>query len=150
MEQKRKIIPPIYALLALGAMATLHSYWPVRRFLTLPYSLVGGLWIALGLVLIGSAMGGFRRAGTPVIPFEPSTALVTSGIYRYTRNPMYLGLTMVLIGCALLFGSLGALLPIPVFLLIIEFRFVRGEERFLEEIFGDTYLEYKRRVRRWL
>lgn len=150
MEQKRKIIPPIYALLALGAMALLHSYWPLRQLLVPPYSLVGGLWIALGLTLIGFAMGGFKRAGTPVIPFERSTALVTDGIYRYTRNPMYLGLTLVLLGAALLFGSLGALLPVPVFLLIVRQRFVLGEERFLEDIFGAEYLAYKQRVRRWL
>lgn len=150
MEQKRKIIPPIYALLALGAMALLHSYWPLRQLLVLPYSLVGGLWIALGLTLIGIAMGGFKRAGTPVIPFERSTALVTDGIYRHTRNPMYLGLTLLLLGAALLFGSVGALLPVPVFLLIVRQRFVLGEERFLEDIFGAEYLAYKQRVRRWL
>jgi protein-S-isoprenylcysteine O-methyltransferase Ste14 len=150
MEQKRKIIPPVYALLTLGAMTLLHCYWPIKRILTLPYSLVGGLWIALGLTLIGFAMGGFKRAGTPVIPFEPSTALVTTGVYRYTRNPMYLGLTMVLIGSALLFGSVGALLPIPVFVLIVRQRFILGEERFLEEIFGAEYLAYRERVRRWL
>jgi protein-S-isoprenylcysteine O-methyltransferase Ste14 len=85
-----------------------------------------------------------------VVPFERSTALVTDGLFRYTRNPMYLGLTLVLAGVALLLGSLGAWLPIPVFVAIIQVNFIAGEERFLTELFGEEYLVYKQRTRRWL
>jgi protein-S-isoprenylcysteine O-methyltransferase Ste14 len=75
---------------------------------------------------------------------------VTGGLYRYTRNPMYLGMVSVLIGAALLFGTLSAWLPIPVFVWIIHNNFIRVEERFLEGIFGGQYLQYKNKVRRWL
>jgi protein-S-isoprenylcysteine O-methyltransferase Ste14 len=150
MEQKRKIIPPVYFLLSLLAMTALHFWLPIARIVPVPWSYGGGILLILGIALAAIASGLFKRAGTPVIPFEPSTALVTSGPYRFTRNPMYLGLVLILVGAATLFGTLGAFLPIPVFVWIIQTRFIVGEEHFLEEIFGEQYLAYKGRVRRWL
>jgi protein-S-isoprenylcysteine O-methyltransferase Ste14 len=76
--------------------------------------------------------------------------LVTSGWYRITRNPMYLGMVVVLCGVALMAGSVGAWLPLPAFIAVIHYRFIRGEERFLEEIFGQPYRDYRARVRRWI
>jgi protein-S-isoprenylcysteine O-methyltransferase Ste14 len=108
------------------------------------------LFIVAGLAIAPIAALAFNRAGTPVIPFEPPTALLTGGLYRYTRNPMYLGMVSVLIGFALLSGSLGAGLPIPIFIWVIRKHFILGEERFLEEIFGASYKIYKSKVRRWL
>jgi protein-S-isoprenylcysteine O-methyltransferase Ste14 len=84
------------------------------------------------------------------VPFTQSTALVTGGIYRWTRNPMYLGMMSGLIGLAVLLGTLSAFLPIPLFVWQIRRKFVLPEEAFLEGIFGGRYLEYKARVRRWL
>ena len=92
----------------------------------------------------------FRGVGTGIVPFDPATALVTGGLYRYTRNPMYLGMVLLLVGVAIALGSLGAWLPIPVFVWIIQARFIVGEERFLEQTFGESYVAYKRGVRRWL
>jgi len=92
----------------------------------------------------------FRRAGTPVIPFERSTALVTGGLYRVTRNPMSLGMLLILLGVAVLLGTVSPLCAIPVFLWAIQRNFIAGEERFLEALFGEAYLSYKQRVRRWL
>jgi protein-S-isoprenylcysteine O-methyltransferase Ste14 len=150
MEQKRRILPPVYLLLALTAMTALHCFAPLLRLIAPPWSLAGLPFIAAGVTIAAAAAFSFRRAGTPVIPFEPSTALVTAGLYRFTRNPMYLGMVSVLIGAALLFGSLGAWLPVPAFILIIRNNFILGEERFLEEIFGQQYRDYKSRVGRWL
>jgi protein-S-isoprenylcysteine O-methyltransferase Ste14 len=76
--------------------------------------------------------------------------LVVGGFYRYTRNPMYLGMVTALLGVAILLGTLSAFLPIPIFVWIIQKQFIEGEERFLEEIFGGQYLAYKGKVRRWL
>jgi protein-S-isoprenylcysteine O-methyltransferase Ste14 len=150
MEQKRKIIPPVYFLLSLIAMAGLHFLAPIARVIPQPWSYVGGALVVLGIALTAIAAGSFRRAGTPVVPFEISTALVTTGLYRLTRNPMYLGLALALVGVAVLIGTLSPFLPIPVFVWIIQAQFIRGEERFLEEIFGAGYLAYKSRVRRWI
>lgn len=150
MEKKRKILPPVYLLLSLAAMAGLHYFAPLLRLIAPPWSAAGLGLIVAGVIIAAVAAFSFHRAGTPVIPFEPSTALVTGGMFRYTRNPMYLGMVFVLIGAALLFGSLSVWLPVPVFILIIRNNFILGEERFLEEIFGKQYTDYKNKVGRWL
>jgi protein-S-isoprenylcysteine O-methyltransferase Ste14 len=128
----------------------LHLLLPIAHVIPAPYSYAGAVLMVVGIVVTVTGARTFRKAGTPVTPFEPSTALVMHGLYRYTRNPMYLGLVTTLIGAAVLFGSLGPWIPIPFFIWIIQARFILGEERFLESIFGGQYLEYKRNVRRWL
>ena len=150
MERKRKIIPPVWLLLTLMAMVALHFALPVVRLIPAPYRDAGWLAVIAGVAVSAIAASAFRRAGTPVVPFERSTALVTDGLFRYTRNPMYLGLVLVLLGVAVALGTLGAFLPIPVFVWIIRKWFIEGEERFLTEIFGEEYRAYQRRVRRWL
>lgn len=150
MEGKRRIVPPVYLTLTVIVMALLHFLAPGARLIPPPYNFIGLVPIVLGFVMAGIAAGAFARAGTPIVPFERSTALVTDGIYRATRNPMYLGMILVLIGTGVLLGTATPWLPVPVFIWIIQTRFVRGEERFLEELFGEEYLAYKRRVRRWL
>src|SRR5271169_4198418 len=92
MEQQRRIVPPVYFLVSLVAMAALDRWCPVAQVLGPPASYVGAALIVLGTAIAASAAAAFKRAGTPVIPFKRSTALVTTGLYRFTRNPMYLGL----------------------------------------------------------
>ena len=150
MEQKRKVLPPVYLLMTLLSMTTLHWLLPTARIIRPPYMYFGIPVIALAFVVGGNAFRGFIKAGTPVIPFERSTVLVTSGSFRFTRNPMYLGMVLILLGVAILFGTLGPFLPIPFFIWVIQTRFIVGEERFLSELFGEQFLAYKRRVRRWL
>jgi protein-S-isoprenylcysteine O-methyltransferase Ste14 len=150
MEQKRKILPPVWLLLGLVLASALHYFMPIVRLVSPPWSYAGAILIVVGILMSAVGARSFRKAGTPVVPFEQSTALVDGGLYRFTRNPMYLGLTICLLGAGVLFGTLGALLPVPLFVWLIQSRFIVGEERFLEEIFGEQYLAYKRRVRRWL
>jgi protein-S-isoprenylcysteine O-methyltransferase Ste14 len=150
MEQKRKVIPPVYFLLALVFMAALHWVLPVGRLLAPPLTYLGIPLILAGMWLGGHAFRGFSKVGTPVVPFERSTALVTSGSYRFTRNPMYVGMVMILAGIAAMLGTFGPWLPIPFFIWILRAKFIVGEERFLEELFGQQYIAYKNRVRRWL
>jgi len=150
VEQQRKIVPPIYFLCALILMVALHRFLPVTRLIAPPFTYAGVLLVMLGLGMALVAARAFNVAGTPVVPFVESKVLVTGGLYRITRNPMYLGLVLVLLGVWVLFGTLSPVVPIPIFALIIDRNFVHGEERFLEEIFGEPYREYRRRVRRWL
>jgi protein-S-isoprenylcysteine O-methyltransferase Ste14 len=146
----RKLVPPAWLLLTLLAMTALHVLLPVDRLVPAPWHWTGLLLVAAGLTVMVQGAGLFRRAGTPLRPFQRSTSLVTHGIYRYTRNPMYLGMVVLLIGAAVLFASLSVWLPVLLFFLIIEHGFVRAEEPFLEELFGDEYRRYRERVRRWL
>jgi len=147
---KRFIYPPVWLLLGLIAIFTLNETYPGFRFTSLAGQLGGGLLILVGLLLLVSANGLFVRAGTDVIPFRNVSALVTNGIYRYTRNPMYLGMAAVLLGCAVTVGATLAL-PVPlVFAIILEYRFIRPEEQMLRRLFPEEYPAYCARVRRWL
>jgi protein-S-isoprenylcysteine O-methyltransferase Ste14 len=150
MGWARRIIPPLWLLLALLAAAALHRWLPIAHVLQPPVTRLGLAFLVAGVALAFSGVGAFHRARTPIIPFERSTTLVTAGVYRFTRNPMYLGLVLILSGTALLLGSIGAFVPLPLFIWIIHAGYIRAEERFLEEIFGSEYVQYKSAVHRWL
>ena len=147
---KRIIYPPVWLLIGLIAIFTLNESWPVLRFTSLAGQLAGGLIILVGLVLLVMANGLFVRAGTNVIPFREVSSLVTRGIYRYTRNPMYLGMALVLLGCAVTVGAASALAVPVLFMVIIELRFIRPEEHMLQGLFPQEYPAYCTRVRRWI
>lgn len=110
----------------------------------------GGAFIFAGLVVSFAGVGIFLRRGTAIIPFKPATCLVASGIYRWTRNPMYLGLALIYAGVTTLFNSLPALVLLPPVLAIIQIQVIAKEEAYLERAFGNDYLAYKDRVRRWI
>jgi protein-S-isoprenylcysteine O-methyltransferase Ste14 len=131
-------------------MTGLHWYFPSIRLLEAPYRYVGAIVIVLSIGLMLWAARLFNRADAGIIPFTPATSLVVVGPYRFTRNPMYLGMAGTLLGVALLFGTLAPLMVIPVFVALVEWRFIRAEEAMLAATFGDAYTQYKSRVRRWV
>lgn len=147
---KRIIYPPIWLLLGLIAIFALNELYPGLRFTSLAGQLAGGVLILLGLLLLVSANGLFVRAGTDIIPFRNVSALITDGVYRYSRNPMYLGMFAVLLGCAVTVGASTALVVPLLFALVVEIRFIRPEEDMLRQLFPDEYPAYCARVRRWL
>lgn len=149
-EYPRQPVPPVYLLLTLIAMVALHWFVPIVSLVPAPYRYGGIALIVAGFAVSAPAAGLFRKLGTPLKPFEESTVVVTSGMFRFTRNPMYLGMVVGLLGIAILLGSLAAFLPVPMFVAIIHFQFIVHEERFMEELFGAEYLAYKRKVRRWI
>ncbi|MDQ2666093.1 MAG: isoprenylcysteine carboxylmethyltransferase family protein [Gemmatimonadota bacterium] len=111
---------------------------------------VGPLFIVAGVVLVAWGMVTFRRAGTAIVPNRPAARIVSSGPYRFTRNPMYTGLTLVYVGVSALLASWWPLLLLPV-VLVVVFQFViRREEAYLHSAFGDEYAAYCGRVGRWL
>lgn len=145
-----KVLPPTYLLISILAMVALHFLFPVATLIPLPWNLLGLIPLALGLALNFSADKAFQRAKTIVKPFEESTVLITDGVFRLSRNPMYLGFAFVLVGVALILGSLMPWLIIPLFVSLMDVVFIRVEERMLAARFGQVWLEYKTRVRRWL
>jgi protein-S-isoprenylcysteine O-methyltransferase Ste14 len=140
----------MYLLASLIAMAGLHRLFPVAIVLHPPVTWGGVVFVGAGLALAAVAAVRFWRRGTSVHPFHPPTALVTDGPYRMTRNAMYLGLVIVLLGVAIWLGSVTPVLVIPAFMWAIQRRFIEPEEHRLADAFGPAYLEYRRRVRRWL
>jgi protein-S-isoprenylcysteine O-methyltransferase Ste14 len=144
------MLPPAFLLISIVTMAALHLLTPVSRIIPLPWSLLGLVALACGILINVVADRAFRRAGTTVKPFEDSAALVTSGVYRLSRHPMYLGLVLILVGVAVLLGSLTQFIVIPAFALLLDRRFIVQEERMLEQRFGESWMEYKAGVRRWI
>jgi protein-S-isoprenylcysteine O-methyltransferase Ste14 len=147
-----KIPPPALALCF--ALLMWLASWLVPS-VVVPFAVRVG--VALGLVAIGqsisiSGMVSFRRAKTTVNPMKPSAAssLVTGGVYRFTRNPMYLGLSITLMGWAVFLSNPLALLAVPLFVLYVERFQINPEERVLSSLFGADYATYKEKVRRWL
>ena len=146
----RTIYPPIYFFAACAAMAALHWWFPGVRLLSPPATYAGAAPVVAGVVLAFVAKKQFDGVGTTVKPFERSSVVVAHGPFRYSRNPMYLGMFLALFGLSVLLGTLTPVAVIPVFAWLIVSRFVHREERHMEEQFGDAYRDYKRRVRRWL
>ncbi len=149
-DNKRIIYPPVWLVLGLIGIFILDQYLPVMRFTGNAAMAVGSIAIVAGLLLLVLAGGSFRKADTDMIPFRDVRALVTDGVYRFTRNPMYLGMALILLGTACTTGIASGLAVPLVFMAIIEFRYIRPEESLLREQFGEDFDAYCRRVRRWL
>ena len=111
---------------------------------------LGAVLVVIALGLFGSGIRTMGRAGTPVRTSDPTTALVTTGPFRFTRNPVYLSFTLCYAGIALAARSLWALLLLPVVLVVIQYGVIYREERYLERRFGVDYVQYRERVRRWI
>ena len=143
-------MPTTYLLLSLVAMVGLHVLLPVAKVVPFPWNLAGIVPLVLGIVLNLAADRAFHAARTTVRPFEESSALVTGGVFRVTRNPMYIGFLLLLVGLALLLRSVTAYGVILAFAILLDRRFVAVEERMLAERFGAAWERYRRSTRRWL
>lgn len=142
--------PPIVALLCIAI-----SYL-LGRLIPLPFTAPAILrYIGVALTVVGVLLGigaflEFQKARTTVDPHGSATQLVISGIYRFTRNPMYLGLLLIVIGLPLYFGLFWGILLAPVFIFVMDHLVIQHEEIYLEKKFGKTYTDYTSRVRRWV
>ncbi len=147
---KRILYPPIWLVIGLVAIFALGHYLPLARFDSGFATGLGSFTILIGLMLLVHAGGMFKVAETDMIPFKEVSALVTTGVYRVTRNPMYLGMALVLFGTSITVGTFSALFIAPLFMAIIEFRFIRPEEAMLRDLFGEDFEAYSKLVRRWI
>ena len=150
MKMPARLYPPHYLLLSILSIVGIDSLLQVP-FVSSTIALVGGLLFLLsGIVLAASAARLFSKAKTGIVPFSESTKLVVSGAYRFTRNPMYLGMFFCLIGVTLLVNNVLGLLVLLLFFFIIRQKFVLKEEVQMLETFGDDYAQFKARIRRWI
>ena len=150
MTVKRIIYPPMWLVFGVVGIFALNEFAPVLRYTGPASQISGGAIMVAGLALLVVSGGLFTRAGTGMVPFRDVKVLVTSGVYTRTRNPMYLAMVLILLGVAITVGALSALLVPPLFMAIIDWRYVRPEEALLRSVFGDEYRAYCARVRRWL
>lgn len=146
-----RILPPAVALLWLAVALVIHLATKPRPLAALSLRLgLAAAALAMGIALVAWPLRLFDRAGTTHKPGERPRALVSSGPYRWTRNPMYLGIALLMLGIGLPFGTWPFLVAPAGFLLTVDRAFVPGEERALETALGDEYRSYRSRVRRWL
>ena len=144
-----KFYPPHYLLtLSLFMLAT--WYFGETSSQTLPLILIGICLIGMGFLLAFNSISRFIKAKTGVVPFSESTTLITEGFYKYTRNPMYVGMNSFLLGLMLILKNPLNIIFLIIFFFIVRNMFVLKEEVQMEETFGEDYLTYKRKVRRWL
>jgi protein-S-isoprenylcysteine O-methyltransferase Ste14 len=142
--------PPLIFLAGLGLGFALEALLPGSSVPDALGWILGGALLLAGIVLLFLFEREFQRKKTAANPWRPTTAIASDGPYRFTRNPAYVGMALVYVGIALCSQALWVLLPLPVVLAIIDRGVIAREERYLERKFGQEYLDYKGRVRRWL
>ena len=145
-----KIMPPTWMLIATIAMLVLHFLLPLARIVPTLWNLTGIIFLVSGITLNLIADRAFQQVGTTVKPYQESSNLVTSGVFQISRNPMYLGMVLTLIGIAVLLRTLSPLLVVIPFAILIDQIYIRVEERMLAEKFGAKWQTYKTKTRRWL
>ena len=145
-----RMMPTTYLLIAILAMLAIHFLVPAAIIIPPLWNLLGIIPLTVGVMINLMADGAFHKAHTTVKPFEESLALVTDGVFRMSRNPMYLGFALILIGIAILLRSLSPYVIILVFVIWIQRMFITVEERMLAEKFGEEWQAYKQSTRRWL
>jgi len=148
------VLPPLVYLAAFGVGGLVDRLrpWPLAESWAALDALrwAGFAALAVGLALDLWSLSLFLRAKTSALPFRPASAIVARGPYRFTRNPMYLGMTLTLAGVGLVLGRTWILLAALGGALVMDRYAIRREERYLERRFGPEYVDYRRRVRRWL
>jgi protein-S-isoprenylcysteine O-methyltransferase Ste14 len=142
--------PPLIFLAGLAVGFGLEALLPGSSLPDALAWILGGALLLAGVALLFSFERSFHRKQTAANPWRPTTAIVTDGPYGLTRNPAYVGMALVYIGIALLSQALWVLLALPIVLLIVDRGVIAREERYLGRKFGQEYLDYKGRVRRWI
>ena len=142
--------PPLIYAVALAVGLLVNRSYPVPFLPRALKRALGLLLVGCGLMTGGSAIYTIRSAGSNENPYRPATTVVAGGPYRYTRNPMYVGFTLIYAGISALANALPPILLLPAVFAVMRRGVIEREERYLERKFGDEYLYYKGRGRRWI
>jgi protein-S-isoprenylcysteine O-methyltransferase Ste14 len=150
MNVQKILLPPVWFLLSIISMVGLHLVLPVKQLFFPPITYLGLVAIALGIGTVLFCAYLFKRNQTVIVPFQESSYLIRESIFNYSRNPIYLGMIITLVGVGIYLGSFTPVLIIPLFSVLIQELFIKEEERMLEAKFGEEYREYKASVKRWI
>ncbi|MDP4093298.1 MAG: isoprenylcysteine carboxylmethyltransferase family protein [Bacillota bacterium] len=146
----KRILPPTLFMICIGLMVLIGLLFPICIIINFPYNLIGILVIVPGIAISAAGENLFKHSNTTVMTFDEPTCLVLHGLYRFSRNPMYLGFVLALLGLWIVFSSISSFLVIIVFVILVDFFYIRFEEAALNKKFGKEYLEYTKRVRKWI
>ena len=142
--------PPRIAMVLMTISIGLWYFSPPQTLLYIPYKLIAGISIVFGFTVMTWAWLQFRRSDTAVCPTSKTSRIVTNGAYRYSQNPMYLGMLFMLTGASFLMGTMPSMFAPIGFFIIIDKVFIPYEEGKLLSNFGDVYSRYQMLTRRWL
>lgn len=131
-------------------MVLLWLTLPIKDLLPYPYNLIGALLVVFGIGIAKRGSDIFERAGTNIETFQKPDVLVTDGLFSFSRNPMYLGFVVALLGVAITLGNLSSFAVVLAFILITDRWYIPFEEAAMGEQFGEQYAKYKIKTRRWL
>lgn len=151
MKEKRRFIPPDYLLGFIGLQILLNYLLPIKEIISYPYSALGIPLILLGVYLnmIWVALV-FRKEKTTTRPHYMPSKFITYGPFKYTRNPTYFGMAITLIGISILLGSLSTFIIPILFIILTNVYTIPVEEKNMGKLFGKRYLDYKKKVRKWI
>ena len=148
--KKLSIKPPHIAITLLLASWLLDHFFRQFRSIYGKFRYIGLIILLIGLSITFYSFYLFKKNKTPIIPGTKPTFVVQSGPYKFTRNPMYLGVTLALLGISIYIGNLLSLLSPLIFFIAMNLVYIPFEEKLMENLFGKLYLNYKKKVRRWL
>jgi len=143
-------LPPFIFIAFLGVGVILHNLFPMHFIHGPLRNIVGVIFLAYSVLVAGLAILQMRKAGTNIDVRKPATTIVSDGIYRFTRNPMYLSMALLMIAISILISNIWILILTPVFIIVIQKGVIEREEHYLEGKFGVEYTTYKQRTRRWI
>lgn len=146
---KKLFIPPVILLLCFLLIVLFFFLTPEYNLVPFPFNLCGIIMAFIGFVIMGKSRDLFKKHQT-TLDFEQSSTLITEGIFSKTRNPMYGGMFLLLLGIGICFMNIFSMAAAFLFLLIVQLVFIPKEEKSLSDTFGQQYLEYKKNVRRWI
>src|SRR5687767_2483330 len=146
----QKFIPPLFVLLCLLSMLAIHLLLRSNQLILYPLNLVGIVFIVTGLIMVIWVGRYFKKVATQIHTFKTPVKLVTQGLFKYTRNPIYLGFTILLLGFAALFGTWVSFIFPLLFLIVANFWYIPIEEKNMTKIFGNAYRSYRSKVKRWI
>jgi protein-S-isoprenylcysteine O-methyltransferase Ste14 len=151
MEDKmKKLLPPQLFYISIALMMLLHFLVPLKILLNFPVTLIGIALLIAGAMMAIKEKKRFAKVQTNIKTFDKPDKLLTDGLYKYSRNPMYLGFVIALLGVWLLLGSLSPLLIVLIFIFITNSVYISFEEKMMGDTFGELYFTYKNKTRRWI
>jgi len=146
----KNFFPPTYFFISLIISVLLHFVLPISKIINFPFNLIGFLFFIVGTGLNIWADQLFKKESTTVKPFDKPSSLVQTGPFKFSRNPMYLGMTLLLIGAGFILGSITSFVGAVLFILSMEIIFIAPEEANLLKNFGEEFKNYKKTVRKWI
>ena len=147
---KIKNIPPTYLFISIVIIVIIYFLFPSYKLIKYPFNLIGIIFIISGGMLSGKSAKKLKKHNAPINLEDKSTTVVQDGFFKYSRNPMYLGMMLLLVGLSILSKNILSFIA-PVFCyLIVNFKFISAEEIKMEEALGKEYLDYKSKVRKWI